>query len=200
LNGLSRAPRRLGSKVWNSLRFHEPPGLTMIYVAAAAPTAALPPEYSIRTWQPGDDPAWLQLLNENAAFGPWTTERLDRENESLVYEAQFFIVHEGRLVATTGIYDRTLHGRPAWEVGWVAVDSRQRGRGLGRAVVATAVGAALALPERPIFLSTDSFRLPAIAIYLELGFVPELTTHAGYPARWEAVFGELARYRAANST
>ena len=68
------------------------------------------------------------------------------------------------------------------------------GNQLGLAVMVRAMRAALALPgRRPVYLYTDHHRLTAIAMYLDLGFAPDLTSHRSYPGRWEAVFRALAR-------
>ncbi|MBI2765323.1 MAG: GNAT family N-acetyltransferase [Chloroflexi bacterium] len=138
---------------------------------------------------------WLDLLNVNGAFGPFTPERPAKENRTLVYEGQFFVEHGGLIVATSGLYDRPLRRQPAWEVGWVAAHPKHRGIGLGRAVVSAVVADAFARDSRPVILFTDDFRLPAISIYLDLGFTPSLTSNRRYPRRWEEVYAEVARYR-----
>jgi mycothiol synthase len=47
---------------------------------------------------------------------------------------------------------------------------------------------------RTIYLSTDDHRLPAMRVYLGLGFVPHLWRE-DMPARWEAVQSRLAAGR-----
>jgi mycothiol synthase len=71
---------------------------------------------------------------------------------------------------------------------------------LGGRVTAAAVEIALGLPLRPIVLRTDDYRIPAIKVYLKLGFVPTYD-HLSYPDRWQAIFLALgenyARYHSA---
>lgn len=171
------------------------PGLLMRYARPAAPTEIeAPAGYEIRAWRPGDDEGWVDLLNASGAFGSWTPARLAAETRGLLREAQFFAVQEGKLVAATGILARSLRRKPALELAWVARHPAHGGKELGRAVVIRALRAALALPgRRPVHLYTDDHRLTAIAIYLDLGFVPDLRSHRSYPGRWEAVFRALAR-------
>jgi mycothiol synthase len=162
--------------------------------SAQPPKPVLPDGYILRGWKPGDDVGWLALLNANGSFGPWTAKRLSGENRTLVRSGQRFIVRDDLLVATTGVYDREIAGCPRWEIGWVAAHPAHTGRGLGKAVVGAATAAAVGLGGRPIALYTDDHRLPAICIYLELGFVPDLTTDPGYGRRWERVHAALAAH------
>lgn len=188
--------RRRGRFAIDRLRRRGSRGLLMYYRPHLVPLLPpLPDGYALRSWRSGDDEEWCGLLNLNGQFGSWTVERLDRENRTLVREGQIFVVHDGRLVATTGVYDRPLRGRAAWEIGWVAAHPDHFGRGLGRHVVAAAVTAALAMEPRPVVLFTDDHRLPAITIYLALGFSPDLSSRRGDARRWEAIFRALAEYR-----
>ncbi len=83
------------------------------------------------------------------------------------------------------------------EVGYLhmaAVAPRYRGRGLGRCI---SLAALLHMRERGCLkavLDTDDFRLPAIATYLGLGFVPDML-EADHAERWRAIFAELGAAR-----
>lgn len=156
----------------------------------------LPAGYAIRTYQAGDEPGWAALLQANGELGAWDLARVGQELAGpLLRQAQFFVVMGNELAATTGVYDRQRPDGSAWEIGWVAVHPAHRGRGLGNQVVAAALRAALALPCRPIYLLTDDHRLPALKVYLGLGFQPDLG-HPSYPDRWERLFAQLGnRYR-----
>ncbi len=56
----------------------------------------------------------------------------------------------------------------------MAGDARHAHRGLGRAVCAAVVRRLLSAGYHRIYLKTDDFRLPAITVYLRMGFVPFL--------------------------
>ncbi len=150
----------------------------------------------LRSFAAGDEPAWAGLLQANGELGVWDVARVERELAGdLIRVAQYFVVAEGNLVATTGVYARLRLDGPAYEIGWVAVAPAWRGRGLGAQVVAAAVRAALALPPRPVYLLTDDHRVPALKVYLRLGFRPDMS-HPSYRGRWRRLaraLGEAAR-------
>ncbi|MGE3075581.1 MAG: GNAT family N-acetyltransferase [Dehalococcoidia bacterium] len=133
-------------------------------------------------------------MNASDTFGEWDAERLRRENEGLIREAQVFAVENGRLVAATGVLERPLRGKPALEMAWVTRHPAHAGLGLGRAVFIRALREVLARrPGTLVYLYTDDHRLTAIEMYLDLGFVPELRSDRSYPGRWERVFVALVR-------
>ena len=168
------------------------PQLLMWYPHSQPPTREeLGEEYLLRSYRKGDETGWVELLNVNGELGKWSRERLEAEiRGNLVQDAQFFVVAGRRIVAAAGVYNGQWDGEKCWEIGWVARDPRHRGKGLGRQATAAAVGAARSLPERPIFLKTDDFRMAAIKIYLQLGFVPDWA-HSSYRPRWQEIFARL---------
>lgn len=179
-----------------------PPQLVMWYRNATPPDPGPFAEgYRIRTYQKGDEEGWMELLNANGQLGTWDREKIQRELDGeLVKEAQFFAVCGEQIVATAGVYGRSWNGADAWEVGWVATHPDHLGRNLGGQVTAAAVEAALQQLPRPIFLRTDDFRIPALKVYLRLGFVPDYQ-HSSYAGRWSEIFTALGtqydRYRTA---
>jgi mycothiol synthase len=72
------------------------------------------------------------------------------------------------------------------ELGWVAGDPAHSGKGLGLATCTAVTARFIQAGYRRIYLRTDDFRLPAIKIYLKMGYQPLL--HApDMEARWKAV-------------
>ena len=65
-----------------------------------------------------------------------------------------------------------------------------RGKGLGKAVCSECVRIFLTCGIKSASLLTDDFRLPAIAIYLKLGFRPYYYEE-GMKERWEKILSEL---------
>jgi mycothiol synthase len=166
--------------------------LVMWYMGRQDPKQdPLPTGYKLRSFQEGDQGAWAALLNRNNQLGRWETERVEGELAgALQRSGQFFVENGQRLVACAGVYDRLRNEEPCWEIGWIANDPSEVGKGLGRQVAAAAVRYALALPERPIYLLTDDHRLPALKTYLKIGFVPDLD-HPTYIERWQLIFTQL---------
>ena len=76
------------------------------------------------------------------------------------------------------------------ELGWVAGSPAHAGRGLGTAVCAAVVRRFLTAGYRRVYLLTDDWRLPALKVYLKLGFVPYLF-EAGMAARWQGICNAL---------
>lgn len=176
------------------------PQLVMWYPHTQSPDlGALPCGYQRRAFRPGDEHGWVALLNANGQLGQWDLERIRREIAGqLVLTGQRFVLCGDEIVAAAGVYDRQREGKDAWEIGWIACHPEHRGRNLGGQVTSGAVAVALKLSRRPIYLLTDDFRLPALKVYLKLGFVPDMQ-HPSYAERWQGIFGRLgesyARYR-----
>ncbi len=169
----------------------------MIHGGGEVPAPAVTRDgYTLRQWQPGDDPGWVALLNESGAFGDWDEARMGVEMVGLLRECQYFAVCGTKLVAGAGVLERSLHKRTAMEIGWVVRDPSFKGQQLGLGVTLAALKSAQGVASgRPIYLYTDDHRLAAIEMYLDLGFIPDLHSHRGYPKRWERVFKELALRR-----
>jgi mycothiol synthase len=145
------------------------------------------PPYSLRTYRPGDEEAWLAMLN-TGSFGAWDQARLDE-----------FLHHEGTQVPRDNIFFATLDDVPVGstclvlhsqndgamvpEVGWVIVHPDHRGHGLARETCRAVLGVIKNLGYRYAYLKTEDFRIPAIKTYLRLGFVPEMVDPA-HPAWW----------------
>ena len=76
------------------------------------------------------------------------------------------------------------------ELGWVAGHPDHTGKGLGMAVCASVVRRLLQAGYKNIFLNTDDWRLPALSIYLRLGWIP-LLYMADMEERWRDVCAKL---------
>jgi mycothiol synthase len=150
--------------------------------------------YVLRTYRPGDEEAWLEMLSAGE-FGVWDRSRLDRllagERAPMPREGIFFITQQDRPVGTasTFLYDgeRGEHS----ELGWVAVHPMHRARGLALQACRAMLAFARDLGHAYTFLKTEEFRLAAIKTYLRLGFEPEMTDPRS-PAQWETLRSVLA--------
>jgi len=167
--------------------------LHMLWPAGqAAPEAALPVEYLLRIFRPSDADAYVAPMH-GARFTQWDAAHLTAELEFVLPDGLFVVEHlrTAALVATAMAEHHASPLHPfGGELGWVAGDARHAHRGLGRAVCAAVVRRLLAAGYHRIYLKTDDFRLPAITVYLRMGFVPFLY-QADMPARWQAVCAQL---------
>ena len=166
-------------------------------LAAESVSALLPPDYGLRTFRPGDEPAWLDLLL-SGELGHWDRERLDlllaNEEVGTPRDGIFFVTVDDRPVGTASTQ---LHPGPDGteaELGWVVVAPEHRGHGLGMVVCRAVLGYIQSLGHDRAFLKTDDFRLPAIQTYLTLGFAPALTDPS-HPSRWAEIRRLLAAPR-----
>ncbi len=156
------------------------------------PEAPTPAGYTLRRAGLADAEAIAHCMHQ--AFGDWDA---DRVRHQLLHapdvQATFVAVHtpSGAIVACAS--HRTVPDRfpGASYLHWVGADPDHAGRHLG-ALVSQAV---MAFGRRELnlgdtVLETDDHRLPAIATYLGLGFVPDYR-HPGHSVRWAQVFRHL---------
>lgn len=144
--------------------------------------------FNLRTYRTGDEEGFFSLLNGVGMNCP-----LDYWMNHVLPEGFFFIEHKesGRLVATCMATHHPTKRHPfAGNLGWLASDSDYQGRGLGYVISAAVTRRLIEAGYRRIFLETDDFRLPAIKIYLKLGWVPFLFQD-DMPSRWQAVCQQL---------
>jgi mycothiol synthase len=142
----------------------------------APPVVHLPIGYSLRTYQPGDESRFLEIMHL-AGWTDFEEQKLRLWHYRTLPDGWFMAVHEQshQIVATAmATHDHTWQVPFCGEVGWIATDPAHTSKGLGTAVVAAVTLRFLEMGYRTIHLYTEIFRLPAIKIYLRLGYVPLL--------------------------
>jgi mycothiol synthase len=151
-------------------------------------TPPLPPEYALRPAHRGDDQRFCALLAA-AGWPDWTEERLRAWLPRIPPQCWLLVTQHGtdNIVATAmGLEDPTSWHPRGGEVGWVACHPAHRGRGLGAVVTAAVTRRLRELGYAQIHLFTEDERLPALRMYLRLGFVPYLDL-PDMRERWQAV-------------
>jgi ribosomal protein S18 acetylase RimI-like enzyme len=140
---------------------------------------------------PVDEASWLELL---LACG---FDELDQEGFEQYLrgperrEGSSVVVRGGRIVAAT-FASRQDSPRRAGVLDFAASHPEHRGLGLGRTVCVAVLRYFASRGYDSAALVTDDWRLPAMGLYLSLGFAPEMTRE-DMPARWEAIRKDLAR-------
>jgi mycothiol synthase len=163
------------------------PQLRMIHHLRSLPApVALPDGYRVRLAVPEDAPSIARVLTESFEE-PWD---VDRVQDVLLANAEvpktFVVDWEGEPVATASYQvmpDRFPH------TGWlhyVGADPVHRGKRLGYAVSFAVMQEAVICRRSDIRLTTDDWRVPAIRVYLELGFEPD-SWHETHSGRWAEV-------------
>lgn len=159
---------------------------------AHPPTVTLSPGYSLRTYQPGDEPGFYRVM-DLAGWPGWDDQRLRPWKARILPASWFMVIDQSsdQIVATAMCLHSHEDDHPfGGELGWVAGDPAHKGRGLGRAVCAAATARMIEIGYRSIHLYTEDWRWAAIHIYLTLGYVPYLYTPQMFE-RWRTVCAEL---------
>jgi predicted dehydrogenase/RimJ/RimL family protein N-acetyltransferase len=161
---------------------------------ATPPDIKLPGEYRLRQLEERDAAAFDALMRE-AGFGEWPRERIAAHRRGVLPGGFFVVEHvpTGELVGTANAnhqpQERHAEGG---ELSFVVASPQHAGKGLGRAVTAAVVRRFLAAGYRRIYLKTDDHRLPAIKVYLQVGFEPFLFAD-DMAGRWAKVNRQLER-------
>lgn len=167
------------------------------------PKPSVPDPYILRPYRPGDEISWAETL-VLGGFTSWDVARVllfleaaERREGSLVVESG------GRIVA--GTFASRASNRPGGPpristdvtrlskegvLDYVVTDPDHQGRGLARA---TSTGVSRFLIDRGcelVSLATDDWRLPAIHIYLSMGYQPVMDRE-DMSDRWTTVLQQL---------
>jgi mycothiol synthase len=154
--------------------------------------AALPPGYGFRTYRPGDEAAWAELMN-TGEMGTWDAART-REKLTGCPAPQFDPA--GLYMVTYGPDERLVGSACAWltdpaetqtgTLHMVCVSPEHRGRNLSYAPCLAVLHRFRARGFRRVRLNTHEWRLGAVKIYLRLGFQP-LYRRPTHPEQWREV-------------
>ncbi len=154
-----------------------------------------PPEgYLVRHFQPGDAQAWCDVIA--ASFGGERTlesfEKSMRGDPAFRPERIWLAFRGDKAAATASAWRRLKFGPDAGYLHMVGCKPECTGKGLGRAVSLAALRQMAREGRSAAVLETDDFRLPAIRLYLRLGFKPFIV-HENQPDRWRRIFEALGR-------
>ena len=160
------------------------------------PDVALPTGYTIRAYRPGDENSWANTL-QACGFEKWNEtevlaylENPERRTGSRVVE------FDGCIVAAT-FASRSKDDAIAFEgiLDFVVTHPDHRGKGLAKATCTEVARFFVDRGCETIRLLTDDWRLPAIHVYLSLGFKPVMNRN-DMPERWETVYQKLKENQA----
>lgn len=156
----------------------------------SAPT--LPEGFAICTHEDGEEEKWEEIIKD--AFGNAFPFSFIKNRPEYDPKTVFYLEKDGKKIATTTAVENPLYPGEGW-FRMVGVKKDARGMGAGRMIAQAALKSLGDRGYKTALLSTDDARLPAISLYLSLGFEP-IYTHESHEARWKAVLGELARRKA----
>jgi beta-glucuronidase len=158
------------------------------------PQAAFPEGFEIRPMRLDEGGLWTDIWRDAEPYADIEAELFHNQFGSDLQATQWrsFIVTNpsGLAVATiTAWYHRTFKGKDYGQIHWVAVRKAYWGRGLGKAMLTHALNHMATWHDRA-FLGTQTQRIPAIKIYLDFGFVPDLD-QPGAERIWQEVKDQL---------
>ena len=154
----------------------------------------VPAGYRLRQYRAEDEAGYYALM-ARAGFEGWGTERMHKVLPTVLPGGFFVAEHlsSGQIVASALAQHVPTGLHPyGGQLGWVATDPDHRGRKLGTIVTAAATRRLIEAGYRRIYLLTDDFRLPAIRIYLALGYAP-LYHAPGMQDRWQTVLQQFGQ-------
>lgn len=154
------------------------------------PKAAFPEGFGIRTLRRDEGPLWTDVQRDAEEILTIQDDLFARQfgdDPEGIEQRCFFITNpKGAAVGTISAwYKRDTPGEDVGRVHWVAVRPTYQGRGLARAGLAYTLRR-LAQWHSSALLDTSTLRLPALKLYLDFGFVPDLDSPDAVAA-WRAV-------------
>lgn len=159
------------------------------------PECPLPAGYSIRWFQSGDAAHWLRIHHDADPFNEVTPELFNRQfgcDLARLAGCQCYLQDVmGRVVGTGTAW--TAGERPGGRWGrvyWLAILRQYQGRGLGKPLLAAVCNRLRELGHDRACVVTSTGRLPAVSLYLQFGFQPEMRSDADR-AIWDRVYGAL---------
>jgi len=157
------------------------------------PALELPTGYRLRSYRPGDEAAWADIINRAGHLGEFTPEKVVETLTGLPKfkpEGLLFITAaDDTPVATACAF---LVDADEWRSGqlhMVAVVPEHQGKRLSYWASAAVchVYREWGVPE--VYLTTDEFRKAAVKVYIKLGFRPVMRTPEHFD-RWIDVYRE----------
>ena len=155
------------------------------------PDVPIPEGFVQRAYRPGDEDGWLALL-QAAGFEEWDRPRVDEYlTDPERREGSSVIVEGDTMVAATFATRIYRDGVELALLDYVISSPDRRRLGLGRAVCTAVARFHVERGYPAVSLFTDDWRLPAIGLYLSLGFEPDMHRE-DMPGRWDAIMAKLA--------
>ena len=160
------------------------------------PALVISPGYALRTWLPGDEQAWADIMNTGIGEG-WTVDLVREKFSTLPQftpDAVFFATRDGQPVGTATAWRVPESETRQGYVHMVCVLPEHRGHNLGYLTTLATLHWFKQHGFSHAILETDDFRLPAIKAYLRLGFAPVIEPGDDeMRQRWDRIMRALSQ-------
>ncbi len=143
------------------------------------PVVPFPAGYAVRPLRRNEGGLWEDIWRDAEPFMKIENGLFEKEfgDDPAAIERRCFIItaSDGTAVGTISAwYARDIKGLDYGRIHWVATRKAYQGRGIMRAGLSYALGQLAQWHERAV-LGTSTGRVAAIKLYLDYGFVPDLT-------------------------
>ena len=142
------------------------------------PQFSFPDGYGVRALRPEDGPVWTDAQRDAEHWLEITDDLFQSEFgfdlEALAWRSFFIVNAQGAAVgAISAWYDRDIRGLDYGRIHWVCLRPAYRGLGLIKPAMTHAMNVLAQWHERA-YLGTSTARVPAIKVYLDFGFLPDM--------------------------
>lgn len=139
---------------------------------------------SLRTHIEGEEEKWERLI-EKAFETHYSFDQCIKNGGDYAAEHVLYLNKDGVDIATATAVEKESFPSEGW-FRMIGTIPEARGLGAGRLICLAALHSLAARGYKTAVLSTDDERIPAIKLYLSLGFEP-IFTHESHKERWERV-------------
>jgi len=162
---------------------------------SGVPQYPLPNGYSVRLFRKGDDETWVRVERAAEPFIKITDATFRKEFADdlgrMPRRCHFLLSPDGREIGTITAWFVRKYRRLRWgRIHWVAIVRDYQGRGLSKPMMTVAMNRLRALGHRRAMLDTQVPRIAAIKVYLDFGFIPDMSAKDAHRA-WSLVRREL---------
>jgi GNAT superfamily N-acetyltransferase len=153
------------------------------------PAWPVPAGIGLRWYRKGDETAWAAIHRQSGGYPDFDEQEFVRsfgdDADDLARRMCFLVDAGGHDIATaTAWYGDDDPGRDWGRIHWVAMVKDMQGKGLAKPLLSAVLRRLRDLGHRRAYLVTQSFRVPAISLYLSCGFVPRILGEADR-GEWE---------------
>lgn len=157
---------------------------------SSIPQVSFPEGFGIRPMRLGEGTLWTDIERDAEEYFEISNDvflqQFGYDLQATQWRSFIITNPKGAGVGTISAwYDRSFKGQDYGQIHWVAIRPAYQRKGLGKAAVSIALNQLAQWHER-CYLGTQTKRLPAIKLYLDFGFVPDLD-QPGAAEAWSEV-------------
>lgn len=153
------------------------------------PELILPDGFEIVTHKEGYEKEWENIIESSFGYHfdfDFLINAGDYAPEKVLY-----LIKDNEFIATTSAVEHQDFKGEGW-FRMVGVRKDAQGIGAGKKISLAALNSLKARGYKSAVLSTDDFRIPAIKLYLSVGFEPVIIDET-HMERWEKVFDKIEK-------